>query len=55
MSLVGALVVWFGMPRRIRAAAFLGTLTAMIVFGGMLALVFGITGFVHLVGWALHG
>lgn len=55
VSLVGALIVWFSMPRRTRGAALRGAWMAMIVFGGLIALFFGIAGSVHLVEWALHG
>jgi len=55
VSLLGALVVWFKMPRRMRRHAVGGALMAMLVFAALVAALFGIAGFVLLVDWALHG
>jgi hypothetical protein len=55
VSLLGALVVWFKMPRRMRRDTVGGALMAMLVFAALVAVLFGIAGFVLLVDWALHG
>ena len=55
VSLLGALVVWFKMPKRIRRRIVGGALMAILVFAVLLAALFGIAGFVLFVDWALHG
>jgi hypothetical protein len=54
VSLLGALIVWFRMPRRMREAVLLGALMAMLVVAALVAALFGIAGFVRLVDWVLH-
>jgi hypothetical protein len=49
------LVVWFKMPRLIRRHTVGGALMAMLVFVVLVAVLFGIAGFVLLLDWALHG
>ncbi len=55
VSLLGTLVVWFKMPRLIRRHTVDGALMAMLVFAVLVAVLFGIAGFVLLLDWALHG
>ena len=50
---LAALIVWFGMPKRVRRAVLRGAWMSMLVFAALVAVFFGIAGFVLLVDWAL--
>jgi hypothetical protein len=56
VSGIAALIVWFGMPKRVRGAVLRGAWMATLVVAALVAVSFGIAGFVLLVDWALlHG
>jgi hypothetical protein len=56
VSGIAALIVWFGMPKRLRGAVLRGAWMATLVVAALVAVSFGIAGFVRLVDWALlHG
>ena len=56
VSGLAALIVWFGMPKRVRGAVLRGAWMATLVVAALVAVSFGIAGFVLLVDWALlHG
>jgi hypothetical protein len=55
VSGLAALIVWFGMPMRVRGAVLRGAWMAMLVVAVLVAVSFGIAGFVLLVDWVLHG
>jgi hypothetical protein len=53
---IAALIVWFGMPMRVRGAVLRGAWMATLVVAALAAVSFGIAGVVLLVDWALlHG
>ena len=56
VSGIAALIVWFGVPKRVRGAVLRGAWMATLVVAALVAVSFGIAGFVLLVDWALlHG
>jgi len=56
VSGLAALIVWFGMPKRVRGAVLRGAWMATLVVAALVAVSFGIAGFVLLVDLAiLHG
>lgn len=55
VSGLAALIVWFRIRKRIRRQTLRGALMAMLVFGALVAALFGIAGLIRLVDWALHG
>jgi hypothetical protein len=56
VSALAALIAWFGMPKRVRGAVLRGAWMATLVVAALVAVSFGIAGFVLLVDWALlHG
>ena len=56
VSGIAALIVWFGRPQRVRGAVLRGAWMATLVVAALVAVSFGIAGFVLLVDWALlHG
>jgi hypothetical protein len=56
VSGIAALIVWFGRPQRVRVAVLRGAWMATLVVAALVAVSFGIAGFVLLVDWALlHG
>ena len=56
VSGLAALIVWFGLPKRVRGAVLRGAWMATLVVAALVAVSFGIAGFVLLVDWALlHG
>jgi len=55
VSGLAALIVWFRTPKRIRSQTLRGAWMAMLIFGALIGVLFGIAGLVLLVDWALHG
>lgn len=56
VSGLAALIVWFGIPTRVRGAVLRGAWMAMLVVAALVAVSIGIAGFVLLIDWALlHG
>jgi hypothetical protein len=56
VSGLAALIVWFGIPKRVRGAVLRGAWMATLVVAALVTVSFGIAGFVLLVDWALlHG
>ena len=55
VSKIGALIVWFRMPRRTKRQALHGAWMAMLVFWTLVAALFAIARLIRLIDWALHG
>lgn len=56
VSGLAALIVWFGTPMQLRGAVLRGAWMCALVVAALVAVSFGIAGFVLLVDWALlHG